>query len=204
MSLFDKPKEQLSPALFTPDEKLKPEVRLYIFEDINKILTPGLVVGVYLLGSMAGRQYSDTSDIDINLILRDGLNRDNYKEHVKKYNERLLPGTNHPLNYHVQDYSEPDYKGTSEYAVYDLVHDVWAVPPKSYAEIRDPEKEFKDELEYARLYAKKLDYKHDRQALYEILERRRKQAYSFGWGTPRESQQNILYKYLEKLLKPEK
>jgi hypothetical protein len=34
---------------------------------------------------------------------------------------------------------------------------------------------------------------------HEELEKQRKFVYNFGWGTPRESQQNILYKVMEKL-----
>ncbi len=204
MSLFDAPKEYLSPALFTADNKIKKDVLIYIFEDINKILTPGTVVGVYLLGSMAGRQYSDDSDIDINLVLRQNLKRDDYKEYVKTKNERLLPGTSHPINYHVQDYSEPNYAGTSEYAVYDLLRDTWAVEPKPYEEVRDPKEEFRDEIRYSRLHAKMLNYNYDKDKLHDRLERDRKQVYSFGWGTPRETQQNILYKYIEKILNQKK
>ncbi|MBC8550366.1 MAG: nucleotidyltransferase domain-containing protein [Candidatus Brocadiales bacterium] len=201
MSLFDQPQKCLNPALFTADEKIRDDARLYIFEDVNKILQPGTVVGLYLLGSMAGRQYNENSDIDINLILRDGLDRENYKDYVKSKNERMLPGTTHPINYHVQNYTVPKYEATAEYAVYDLLHDTWAVPPKPYESIRNPEEEYRDEIRYSKMYAKSLKYKHDMLTLHEDLEKGRKQAYYFGWGTPRESQQNILYKYIEKITK---
>jgi predicted nucleotidyltransferase len=107
MSLLDKPKINLSPALFMENEKMRPDVRIYIFEDINSFLQPGTIAGVYLLGSMAGRQYNEESDIDIELVLRPGLKRENYKEYVKKFNGRLLPGTKHPINYYVTGFSEP-------------------------------------------------------------------------------------------------
>jgi len=200
MSLFDQPLAQLSSALFTSDEKLRADVRAYIFEDINKILTPGIVVGVYLLGSMAGRQYGDSSDVDINLIFREGFDIEGSKKYVKSKNERMLPGTSHPINYHLQNYGIMTWEG-AEYPVYDLVRDVWAVPPKLYKDIRDPREEFRNEITYAKLYAKSLNHKHDKLKMYEDLEKGRKDAYYFGWGTPRESQQNILYKYMEKLIK---
>lgn len=199
MSLFDKAKPVLSPALFNPDDTFRQDVRLYLLQQINQIMVPGTVVGVFLLGSMAGRQYNEESDIDINLILRDGLQLDDFKEHVKSFNDKFLPETRHPVNYHLQEYSEPNYANTSEYAVYDLMRDVWAVPPKSYEEIRDPDDEFRDEINYAKMYASVLNTTKYKQELFDRLERRRKEAYSFGWGTPRESQQNILYKFIEKL-----
>jgi len=202
--MFDQPSRHLNPALFTAEESMLPAVRKYIFDDINKILTPGMVVGVYLLGSMAGRQYGDTSDIDINLVLKQNLNRNDHKEHVRKYNERMLPGTTHPVNYHVQDYSEASYEGNSEYAVYDLLRDAWAVPPKAYEKIRDPQEEFRDEIRYSKLKATTLKYNHNKQLLHDRLEKGRKTAYSTGWGTPRESQQNILYKYIESILNQNK
>ena len=199
MSLFNKPKKQLCPELFTENEQFRQNVRLYIFDDINKILTPGIVVGIYILGSSVGRQYDEDSDIDLNLILRKGLDRINYKEYVKKYNGRLLPGTNHIIKYHVQNNFEPNF-ADSEYAIYDLVRDTWAIPPKKYEDILDPEQEFKKEIAYAKMYAKTISAS-DKVRIFDKLINDRKDIYRFGWGTPRELQQNILYKFVEKAFK---
>lgn len=199
MSLFDRPSPKLSPVLFGEDEKIRIEAQTYILEDINKILQPGTVVGIYLLGSMAGRQYNDQSDIDINLILRDRLRKADYWEYVKTKNGRFFPGTEHPINYFLQEYSEAKYAETAEYAVYDILGDTWAKHPKKFEDIRDPKEEFRAELRFGNLFKKIYNYKHDPDALNELLERQRKEAYAFGWGTPRESQQNILYKLIERI-----
>lgn len=202
MSLFDQPKDILNPALFDNAEFIKPEIRLYIFEHINSFMPLGSLIHIFILGSIIGRQYNETSDIDINLVLNSKYKRETWKEYVKKHNGYLLPGTKHPINYYVANSHEPDFSA-SEYAVYNLIKDCWAIPPKAYKDIRNPNIEFSDELRYAKFYSKIFDYLSDieDQALFKLLEKNRKKVYSFGWGTPRESQQNILYKYVEKYIK---
>jgi len=90
VSLLDKPQKTLCKHIFTFDEKMRPEVRLYVLKDIFNILDPKLISGIYFLGSLAGRQYTQTSDMDINIILMPGLDRRDFKEYVKQYNRRLL------------------------------------------------------------------------------------------------------------------
>jgi len=200
MSLFDLPKKNLSPVLFGPNEKMKPEVRLYIVQRLYNIFGVGNISGIYLLGSMAGRQYNETSDIDINVILRPGLDREVIKEYVKTFNGAPLPGTKHPVNFHVQNYVEPNFED-AEYAVYDIIANEWVVPPKKYEEIRNPYQEFKEEIDYAKMFRWVWKTAKNREELLKRLEALRKMVYSIGWGTPRELQQNILYKYVEHFLK---
>lgn len=123
MSLFDEPKELLNPALFTSEEEMRQDIRIYILNDINSFMVQHSMTGVFLLGSMAGRQYSSESDIDINLVLRPKLRREQVKERVKEFSGRLLPGTDHPINYYVQNFVETNFEG-AEYAVYDLIRNL--------------------------------------------------------------------------------
>jgi len=67
MSLLDTPQKRLNPFIFDENERARPEFRDYILSSIAKFMPPETVKHVLLLGSMAGRQYSDTSDIDINV-----------------------------------------------------------------------------------------------------------------------------------------
>ncbi len=200
MSLLDAPKENLSPALFGIDNKLHPEAREYLLNLVSKAFPGGVIYKVYLLGSMAGRQYNEFSDIDLNLILHPDLQRGDFKERGKEYNGTFLPGTNHPITLYTQNYSTSGFSD-AEYAVYNITDDAWAVMPKEYKNIRLPQNEFRDELRYAKHYTKIFDYAHHDQDLFDFLEKKRKMSYGFGWGTPRESQQNILYKYIEKNIK---
>jgi len=202
MSLFDPPREHLLPAIFTPDDKMRPDFRIYILTDLQHIMDTSIISYIYMLGSSAGRQYNDESDIDIDIVLKKGFSREDYKEYLKKYSGRFLPGTKHPISYHVQDYSEPHFQD-AEYAIYDLLSGDWVVPPKKLKDIRDPHKEFEEELRYAKFYSDIYKYRHNDQYLHDLLEQRRKNAYSTGWGTPRDSQQNILYKYITKFIKPD-
>jgi predicted nucleotidyltransferase len=201
MSLFDEPKENLNTDLFDEDGKLHSKVRMYLLSLVNQAFPNGLIVKVYLLGSMAGRRYNEFSDIDLNLILKPGFHRRDYKEQGKIYNGTILPGTRHPITLYTQNYTDSNF-ADAEYAVYNVTDNVWAVNPKEYKNLRMPKEEFRDELRFAKHYSKIFDYNHNDQDLFDFLEKKRKMSYGFGWGTPRESQQNILYKYIEKNIKP--
>ena len=123
MSLFDKPKVHLSVDVFTKQEKMKSAVREHIFSLIQKAIPEGVVSAIYFIGSMAGRQYNEESDIDINIILKPLLSRDDYKEPAKLLNGTFLPGTNHPINFYVANYSPKENMVNSDYAVYDMIED---------------------------------------------------------------------------------
>ena len=121
MSLFDTPRPNLSDKLFTSDEEMLELIREHIFLDILSFMPTNILSGIFLLGSMAGRQYSLQSDVDINLVLKQGLHRDDYKVLGKQFSGRPLPGSDHPINYHVANYSDPKYLSKSKFAVYDLL-----------------------------------------------------------------------------------
>ena len=86
MSLFDKPKIDLSPSLFTRDEKMLTIPRDYILNEIASFTDINLLSSIFLYGSMVGRQHNNESDIDVNLILKPGMDRYDYKDALKKYN----------------------------------------------------------------------------------------------------------------------
>ena len=201
MSLLDKPQKTLCKHIFTFDEKMRPEVRLYVLKDIFNILDPKLISGIYFLGSLAGRQYTQTSDMDINIILMPGLDRRDFKEYVKQYNHRPLHGTLHEVGYYVQNYSKPSYH-LAEFGVYNLIEDRWESLPRPYEEIRDPDERFFSEIAFAKMILNTFTHLNEetKKAFIKELAENRKTAYKNSWGTPRESQENILYKYIEKSL----
>jgi hypothetical protein len=106
--------------------------------------------------------------------------------------------------------------------------DVWEKPYISYEDIRDPEERYELNAPYAKLYEKvvinklqtltsdlhDLTYLEGKQLLsklkeveadayelvrtYKDVDRGRKLQYSSGWGTPKTSDKNFIYKYLER------
>jgi predicted nucleotidyltransferase len=203
MGILDTPKPILNQDVFTKDEtKMRPEVRLYILKHIYSFLGPGKLAGIFMLGSMADRKYNEKSDIDINLVLKPGLDRENIKDYIKQFSYTKLPGTDHEIGYYVQNYSEANYADYATHGVYDLVKDSWAKKPLAYEYYRDPNEEYKNELRYAKMFFNTFKNKTKEQKLQIIkkLSEERKKAYSFGWGVPKNSQQNILYKVMERAL----
>jgi hypothetical protein len=203
MGILDTPKPILNQAVFTEDEtRMRPEVRLHILKHIYSFLGPGKLSGIFMVGSMADRQYNSESDIDINLILQPGLDKENIKDYVKQFNYTRLPGTKHEIGYYVQNYSETNYAEHAKYGVYDLIKDTWAKKPLPYDFYRNPYEKYRDEIRYAKLFFATLknSSKEEKAKIIEELKNKRKTAYGFGWGTPRDSQQNILYKVIERML----
>jgi len=106
--------------------------------------------------------------------------------------------------------------------------DVWDKPFISYEKIRDPQKQFALNSPFAQLYAKVVrnklnEFTSDLQDLTELegrsllaklkevesdiydlintyreIDRGRKLQYSYGWGIPKISDKNFIYKYLER------
>jgi predicted nucleotidyltransferase len=124
MSLLDTPQKRLNPFIFDENERARPEFRDYILSSIAKFMPPETVKHVLLLGSMAGRQYSDTSDIDINVVLAEGYDREDYKEIGKLYSEVFYLHSTHPVNYHIGNYADPANFADAEYAVYDIINNM--------------------------------------------------------------------------------
>lgn len=203
MSIFDTPKKTLSRDVFNKNKQMHPRVKNYLISDLAQFMPPNSIQGLYLLGSMARRNYSDTSDLDIYIHLKPPYTREELDEYVDQYKERPLPGTQHPVNYFVDDPEEVDFT-TSKYGVYDILNEKWIVEPRSYKEIKQDLDTLDNRFDYAKMYAKTWEHATPMQqrAMMRMLEIRKNFVYSTGWGTPHDSLQNILFKYMEDV-KPE-
>jgi len=86
--------------------------------------------------------------------------------------------------------------------VYNLIEDRWESLPRPYEEIRDPDERFFSEIAFAKMILNTFTHLNEetKKAFIKELAENRKTAYKNSWGTPRESQENILYKYIEKSL----
>ena len=72
MGILTKPNVMLSPALFDSIGFMIPEVQEYLLNELYAFIPEEKVRAVYLGGSMAGRKWSDDSDIDIQVFLNEG------------------------------------------------------------------------------------------------------------------------------------
>lgn len=219
MSLFDPIQPTLSPDVWDNDQMMLGNVRNEILSKLFLVFPYQLIYHVIFFGSMAGYQYNDESDIDINVILNTGDPEIRKKWHsfFKEY-KPMLSDTFHPISYFIHRKHELAFGNSkySRYGVYDLIKNNWIVKPRKPE--RPPEIKFKDEIRYAKMLEYRWEDVWDEmqagirednlqkiessikglENIANQLDVERKEVYSVGWGIPRETLQNILYKYFEK------
>lgn len=240
MGLLTPVQKILAPDVWDPSQRLWPHIRTHILQKLFSIVPIENVKELYLIGSTTGYQWSDTSDMDINVSLAP-------KELVedpalilkrKHINGFLAQGTRHPVNFFWVAYQDkPQFWGDSIFGVYDILNDTWVASPGLAKDQRDPNKEYYLDLITAKFIRRKfedmvdrwlldiqtfklveshknpsidLEYdwhlsriinklQYDFQELVEFChewDRNRKFIYSWGYGIPRKSWQNITFKIL--------
>lgn len=105
-SVLDPVRKERCPDIFDKNNRMHLEVKNFIIDTFmnwkdqldNCEFT---VKGIYLIGSSASYQYTDTSDVDITIVSEDfdESNRDVVR---MLPNGNNLPGTNHPVNYYIR------------------------------------------------------------------------------------------------------
>ena len=218
MSLFDTPKPFLSPDVWEGKE-LKPSVKSYVLELLETVFPIDKIQALVMIGSMVGHQYSETSDIDINLMARTGELFDKWHSIFKQFNAAgsLLPGTNHPINFFFQEYTdEADW--SNSLGAYDILMGKWLKEAPTFEEIGNPEEKYEREIAWGKMMVSLIDSEVERAnkaiergdekgatkiykdlaRIFDSIEEDRKTAYRHGTGTPALQEYNILYKLLEK------
>lgn len=217
MSLFDSINKQLDPHLFNEQDQMKPFPRQYLLEYLSQYMPEGAVSKMVVIGSIVGYKYSETSDIDLTVILKPKFKKKDLWPTIKKINGHVLPGSQHPINYFLQNYNPGDFED-AKFGVYDVLKNKWIVRSDQQDFQRPSGQQYRDELRYAKLYASVIDdliqdmvqlqkktvhpeivekKKKEIKEVLENVENQRKMVYRSGWGVPRESFQNILYKFIE-------
>jgi hypothetical protein len=129
-SILDPFVEDLSPDLWDKNQKLKKSVSVHITKKLEtwlKGFTEKEPSKIYLMGSMTGYQYTDTSDIDVNFVV-DITDKEKIKEMRGLLpNNQMLPGTKHPINYYMTGEVKEDWKKSGP--IYDVLKDKWKSPP---------------------------------------------------------------------------
>lgn len=227
MSFLDTAKNSLNDEIFDENGNFRDDRLNEIKTILYRIVAPDQVDQLYLLGSMAGYQYNDNSDIDITVILRDGADREYYHQRKKKMPKAFLSGTNHEITFFFQKHNPQASFEDAEYAVYDLNSNRFVSDPKRVT--YDPKIKFRQKIDHATRIIDNIgrlvkEYEQDKQDLanmdakspsykakmreinedieklvawFRKLDQDRKVAYYGGFGVPRESQQNITYKMFE-------
>mgnify|MGYP006431836473 FL=1 len=212
--ILDQPKDTLAKDVWSDAQTLLPRVRAQILKYLYSWIPSSQVKEVVVLGSITGYKYKLTSDIDVNVKVSGKENAAKYHKHQDVLNGQTVTGTEHPINFFIQEYNE-EYHSVwqdAHFGVYDVLNNEWLSPPPDRSEVRIPEDQYPLELligqMMARNYSRKADDYLDNtdetgddleqlQSASETTKLDRKLQYSTGWGIPRKSFRNILYKLLE-------
>ena len=110
-SIIDTPRITYAPGIFddaeTQNPKLKPKVVDMIKAGAKHFEKFGPVVSIKLIGSIIGKRYRNDADLDIDILIdlppkdRETIGLEARKS-VGEVSGKLVPGTQHPINYYVQ------------------------------------------------------------------------------------------------------
>lgn len=131
-SVLDPIQKTRSSDLFTANEVMKPEVRAFIESSFTKwvdtLKVKNFSIECFkLIGSSSGFQYTDVSDIDVQVFLKMNPGSD-FSETRKLIrilpNGNILQGTDHPINYFMID-SAADYDFDNVENLYNFKTEKW-------------------------------------------------------------------------------
>jgi hypothetical protein len=225
MGIFTKPKSYLSPDIFDSRQIMLPHVRAAILDWVYSIIPQNEVAYIFMIGSTTGYKWEPDSDIDLNVILTPESKGNEYWHPAsKKVNGKLLYSTRHPMNIMPQDYHEPKWE-EADFESYNIIDNTWAKAPGSPDDLPNPFEDNKVDLLFANMreeqiqtalsmviksfnkwketkdkvwYDNTLLYLKDLSDIFYQLDDDRKLVYKMGWGVPRYSAENIIFKYIEK------
>jgi len=157
--LLDTPQKQLAVDVWDSKKKLIPQLKDHIISELYKILPKDQVKALYLIGSITGYKYTDTSDIDINVHI------DPFDETIDKQkltgnvNGFLGMGSRHPVNFFVQPYTPETSWQDAMFGVYEILSEKWINDPPLYNTIRNPQDQFDEEIIHAKSEARRFERK---------------------------------------------
>ena len=129
-SIIDIPRQRYAPGVFdnadTNNPKLKKSVRDIILNQIDKFREKYPVKKYSLIGSILTKKYRDDADLDMNILFdvpkeKQEEVRQELASSLRSINGKLVPGTQHPINYFV--ITDPELKKKND-AMADGVFDI--------------------------------------------------------------------------------
>ena len=160
--ILDPIRSTLAPDIWQSNKTLHPHIKDEIIKRAEALLDTlpnPPIYRLYIIGSIAGYQFNNTSDVDVNLIIpKDSITLEELVQlNVvrKASNGRVAQGTRHPINFLIQTINQEDLRfEDSPFGVYDVLADTWLSSPGRPEDVRPPEVEFKEELPMARMKLK--------------------------------------------------
>ena len=150
-SIMDPVHKDLSRDLWYKNKTLKDDVKKFILEHLGEWLslyTDKQPKNIFIAGSMTGFQYTEYSDIDVNVII--DLSDEKIKELTAFLpNGKNLPGTQHPINYYITNRFQLENAGP----IYDVLKNKWI----KKAEKRHINIHYKAVLEITLSWMRKID-----------------------------------------------
>ena len=139
-SIIDIPRRIYAPGVFdnadTENPKLKQEVLDIINAQLKEFEKLAPVVRHSLIGSILTKRYRNDADLDINVLFdvpkeEQEEKRLEWSKKLKDINGKLIPGTEHPINYYVMTDPEVERKN-NEMAdgVFDIENNTWERKPE--------------------------------------------------------------------------
>ena len=122
--VLDPPRDALAIDVWDEDLSLYPHARAQILDILYRNIPVDNVKEVFIIGSITGFKYSETSDIDVNVKVKD--RPELFHEAKDSFSGQILKGSRRPINYFVTEapFEQPaqaedwhDYK----YGVYDIL-----------------------------------------------------------------------------------
>ena len=222
MSAISAPSQHLASWVWDQSGNILPELKNLLLEKAHQLFQPQDIMNIFIKGSLTGYRYDTNSDLDVNLIIKaDKLPKEWEKTKYtrKTINDAFVPNSESPISFYLSPYNEVYinslYKNPGTHGLYDLKNNMWVSPPN---EKEKQQFSFSNEQDMAwakvkaeafnrdvRKYQSSMGTQKD-QVWQKILdtvssvETDRKEAYSIGFGDPRYSQENLVFKYFEKLL----
>lgn len=164
--ILDEVRDQLAIDVWNERMVLRPELRQNIIDAIKAVTPLSNVEGAWIIGSITGYKYTESSDIDINVSVYEFSPA--LREKAKKASGILTHSGRHPVNLFIKETSgkRPTWQDAF-FGVYDVINNDWINLPPKREIYRDPNVEFKLEILYARKIAQ--DFNDRVEKLKELL-----------------------------------
>lgn len=127
--LLDAPEDTLPLDVWTSGDNgytLRPTIKSYILSKLYEVVPQELIDKVFIIGSITGYKYKDSSDIDVNVYLRADVSKEDVKMYhlkMRPYNETLAPGTEHPVNFYISYAVSDEPFEYSKFGVYSVLEE---------------------------------------------------------------------------------
>ena len=148
MSVIDYKRKRLAPTVWGPDEKMIPQLRSYILGLVKKNF-PG-AIGIYILGSITTKRYTDASDIDVEVVIPKNQPIRPYSEIASSLTAEKIrfQGSPHVIGFYAVHPRDQKDALQKTMGAYDLGMSLWLKKPDNVGADTEPLQEaFRGQIE---------------------------------------------------------